>query len=70
MIEISAFRVYGPVTGTSLNLTFLNKLLIDRWCSISMSDNHISDHGLKYLSGALISTDNLECFKFPLRLCD
>ena len=30
---------------------FSNKVLIDSWCSISESVNHVSDHGFKWLLG-------------------
>ena len=46
MIDIPNFRAWDPVTGTCLNFTLSNKLLIDSWCRISKSVNHISDHAL------------------------
>ena len=33
------------MSRTYLNSTFSNNLLIDRWCSISKSVNHVSDQG-------------------------
>ena len=46
-----------PVTSTCLNLTFSNKHLVDRCCSISRSVNHVSDHGFECLLGSMVSTD-------------
>ena len=43
--------------------------LIDSWCSISKSVNHISDHGFKCPPGSVISTDtseNVAKFRFAL----
>ena len=48
------------MTGTYLNSTFSNNLLIDSWCSIFKSINRISDD-FKFLSGSLISTDKAHC---------
>ena len=42
-------------------------LLTARWCIVSKSVNHISDHVLKWLSRSAISTDQWECVaKFRL----
>ena len=61
MIGMPTFRAWGPVTSTCLNVTFLNKLLIDSSSSIPKSVNQISDHDFKCLSGSLISTEKSEC---------
>ena len=52
---------YETVTGTCLNLTFSNKLVIDLWCSYSKLVNDISDHGIKCVLGSVVSTDKSEC---------
>ena len=68
MIDISNLRVSDPVTVACLNLTFSNKLLIDRWCSFSRIINHISNHGFKSV-GSVISTDKSDCCQVPRRRC-
>ena len=68
MIDWKAAWVWDPVTWTSLNSTFSNKLLIDRWCTIFESVNQISDHVFKCLSRSLIWTVTTEFvvkFRFP-----
>ena len=40
---------------------FSNYFLVDRWCIISESFNHISDHGVKSLLGSVISTIKSQC---------
>ena len=45
MIDKLTFQVVDTVTGTCLNSTFSNYLLIDIWCNISKSVNHVSDQG-------------------------
>ena len=55
----STFRL--RLSGTCLNLTSPIKLLIDRWCSMSKSVNHISGDGLKCISWSMISTCKSKC---------
>ena len=46
MIDISTFRVWDYVTGTSQFSTF-SKKLIDDWCNFSKTVSHKSQHGFK-----------------------
>ena len=68
IIDISNFIVWNPVTGTYLILTFSVKLLIDSWCNISDSFNHIFDHDFKCLLESVISADMSEYV--PLCICE
>ena len=45
------------VLDTVLNLTFLKTLLIENWCSSSVSSNVIFNHGSRFPSGSMISSE-------------
>ena len=67
-IDKSNFWLLDTVTGAGLNWTFWNKLIIDRWCSISKSVNHVSYQGSN-ASQDLYSVNFIFDFNGQVRMC-
>ena len=68
MNDRSTFRVSGAVTGFCFISMFSSNLMIDTWCSLSESVNHISDQGSN-VSQDLWSVNFVFDVSWEVRMC-